>query len=90
MPSLSNGKSYAVKAKAADKAGNESPIASDSFTFHSHIPLPFWVWVVIGVAGVLTIGIVLIMLRHRLAKRCTNPVHPILKCAQSSKGRQPV
>ena len=69
MPSLSNGKSYAVKAKAADKAGNESPIASDSFTFHSHTPLPFWVWVVIGVAGVLAIGIVLIMLRHRLAKR---------------------
>ena len=41
MPSLSNGKSYAVKAKAADKAGNESPIASDSFTFHSHTPPAF-------------------------------------------------
>jgi hypothetical protein len=69
MPSPTNGKSYEMKAKATDKAMNESPIVSDSFIFHSHTPLPFWVWVIIGVAGVLAIGISLIMLRYRLAKR---------------------
>ena len=38
MPSLTNGKSYEVKAKAIDNAGNESPTASDSFTFDTVAP----------------------------------------------------
>jgi hypothetical protein len=69
MPLLTSGISYNLKVKSIDKAANESLIASDSFTLHSHTPLPFWVWVVIGVAGVLAMGIVLILLRYRLAKR---------------------
>ncbi|MBM4462042.1 MAG: hypothetical protein FJ012_01740 [Chloroflexi bacterium] len=38
MPSLVNGKAYEVKAKAIDKSGNESSVASDSFTFDAANP----------------------------------------------------
>ncbi len=70
MPALVDGKVYNVKAKSIDKAGNECEIASDSFTIYT--PLPIWVWAVIGVAGiagVLTIAIVFVKLRRRLASR---------------------
>ncbi len=38
MPALTNGKAYTVKAKSIDKAGNESTVASDSFTFDTTNP----------------------------------------------------
>lgn len=38
MPTLAEGKAYMVKAKSSDKAGNESTVASDSFTINTTPP----------------------------------------------------
>jgi hypothetical protein len=67
MPSLPSDKSYTVKVKSIDKAGNESTIASESFTFNT--ALPIWAWVLIGMAVIFAVGTVLVILRRRLAKR---------------------
>jgi len=38
MPTLADGKAYTMKAKSIDKAGNESAVASDSFTLNTTSP----------------------------------------------------
>ena len=74
MPSLTDGKTYTVKAKSIDAAGNESAQASDSFTFDttqatapepaspeeglSSITIALWI-IILGVCG-LTLVIVFI------------------------------
>ncbi|TET14351.1 MAG: hypothetical protein E3J81_06770 [Dehalococcoidia bacterium] len=58
MPTLTDGKSYKVKAKAIDTSGNESLIATDTFTYKT-APAggrDWWIWAIIGVIAAGTIG----------------------------------
>lgn len=66
MPILTEGKSYMVKAKAIDKAGNESLVATDSFTYKTAPAgaMDWWIWVIIGIITAGTIGGILYR-RHR-------------------------
>lgn len=66
MPTLTDGKAYEIKAKAIDKAGNESAVATDSFTYKTAPArgMNWWIWPIIGVIAAGTIGGILYR-RHR-------------------------
>lgn len=66
IPTLTDGKAYEVKAKAIDKAGNESLVATDSFTYKTATTegIDWWIWAIIGVIAAGTIAGILYH-RHR-------------------------
>jgi hypothetical protein len=64
LPELDNGSTYEIKAKAIDRAGNESAVASDTFTFDARSPL--WIWIAIGVGVALFAAILVLIIIPRL------------------------
>ena len=66
LPQLVEGTAYEVKAKAVDRAGNESSIENQSFAVKTSAPS--WIWIVIGVAAFMAVGVLAITLRRRTSK----------------------
>jgi hypothetical protein len=65
LPRLAGGSTYEITARAIDSAGNESEVASDTFTYSP--PLSSWIWIVVGIAAALLAAVAILVLVPRVA-----------------------